>query len=49
MNINTEEIKVHEADQLANSLLRAADKFFQDPKIRAEFEKWQQERQKKGA
>lgn len=49
MNIITEEIKKHEADQLANSLLRAADKFFQDPKILAEFEKWKQERQEKGA
>lgn len=49
MNIITEEIKKHEADQLANSLLRAAEKFFKNPEIQAEFEKWQQERQKKEA
>lgn len=49
MNIITEEIKKHEADQIANSLLRAAEKFFKNPEIQAEFEKWQRERQKKGA
>lgn len=49
MNIITEEIKKHEADQMANSLLRAAEKLFQTPAIQAEFEKWKLERQEKGA
>lgn len=49
MNIKTNEIKIHDVDRLANSLLRVADKLFQNPKIQSEFEKWQQERQQKGA
>lgn len=52
MQIMTDQIKAHEADHLATSLLRSTEKLFQDPKIQAEFEKWKQERQerqKKGA
>lgn len=49
MKINTNKITTVDADRLANSLLRVADKMFQNPEIQAEFKKWQQERQKKGA
>lgn len=49
MTINTDEIKRHEADSLANSLLKAAEKLFNNPQIQAEFEQWQRERQQKGA
>ena len=49
MKITIKEIRVHDADRLANSLLRVADKLFQNPEVQSEFEKWQQERQQKGA
>ena len=49
MNITTEEIKIHDADRLAESLIKTADRLFKNPAIQAEFEQWQQERQKKGA
>ena len=51
MNIKIciDEITTVDADRLANSLLRNADKMFKNPKVQAEFEKWQQKRQKKGA
>lgn len=49
MNIDTKEIKPHEADRLANSLLRAAERLFEDPRVQAEFEEWQRRRQQKGA
>ena len=49
MNITTEKIKIHDADRLAASLLKTADRLFQNPAIQAEFKQWQQERQKKGA
>ena len=49
MKVNTKEIKEHEADMLARSFLKVADRLFQNPEIQAEFKKWQQERQKKGA
>lgn len=51
MNIKIciDEITTVDADRLANSLLRNADKMFQNPEVQAEFEKWQQKRQKKGA
>lgn len=49
MKINIQEIKHHDADRLANSLLRSAEKMFNDPRVQAEFEQWQRERQKKGA
>lgn len=49
MNIKIciDEITTVDADRLANSLLRNADKMFQNPEVQAEFEKWQQKRQKK--
>ena len=37
MKILTNEIKTHEADRLANSLLRAAERLFEDPRIQADF------------
>lgn len=51
MNIKIciDEITTVDADRLANSLLRNADKMFQNPEVQAEFEKWQQKRQKKEA
>lgn len=49
MKVNLNEIEAHDADRLACSLLKAADKLFQNPDIQEEFKKWQQERQKKGA
>lgn len=49
MIINIKKIKNHDADRLAESLLKTADRLFQNPEIQAEFEKWQQEQQKKGA
>lgn len=49
MNIKIciDEITTVDADRLANSLLRNADKMFKNPEVQAEFEKWQQKRQKK--
>ncbi len=51
MNIKIciDEITTVDADRLANSLLRNADKMFQNPEVQAEFKKWQQKRQKKRA
>lgn len=49
MKVITSEIKLHDADRLANSLLQVADKLFKNPEIQAEFEQWQRERQQKGA
>lgn len=51
MNIKIciDEITTVDADRLANSLLRNADKMFKNPEVQAEFEKWQQKRQKKRA
>lgn len=46
MKIQTEKIKSHDADRLANSLLMAAAKMFEDPKIQAEFKAWQAARSK---
>ena len=49
MKVITTSIKQHDADRLAVSLLKTADRLFQNPAIQAEFKQWQQERQKKGA
>lgn len=49
MKIIVKQIKTHDADRLAESLLKTADRLFQNSEIQAEFKKWQQERQKKGA
>lgn len=49
MKINTNEIKQHEADRLANSLLKAAETLFNNPQIQAEFEQWQRRQEQKGA
>ena len=52
IKINTKEIPKHEADRLANSLLRAAERLFEDPRVQAEFEEWQRrrrEQERKGA
>lgn len=45
--INIKEIPKHDADRLASSLLRTAERLFEDPRIQAEFEAWQRKRQKK--
>lgn len=51
--INIKEIPKHEADRLASSLLRTAERLFEDPRIQAEFEAWQQrkrqQKERKGA
>lgn len=50
--INIKEIPKHDADRLASSLLRTAERLFEDPRIQAEFEAWQRKRQqqeRKGA
>lgn len=49
MKIKIQQIENHDADRLAESLLKTADRLFQNPAIQAEFKKWQQERQRKGA
>lgn len=49
MKIIIKRIENHDADRLAESLLKTADRLFQNPEIQAEFKQWQQERQKKGA
>lgn len=46
MKIQTIQIKAPDADRLANSLLAAAGKAFEDPRIQAEFEEWLKRRQK---
>ena len=50
--INIKEIPKHDTDRLASSLLRTAERLFEDPRIQAEFEAWQRKRQqqeRKGA
>lgn len=50
--INIKEIPKHDADRLASSLLRTAERLFEDPRVQAEFEAWQRKRQqqeRKGA
>ena len=47
IKINTKEIPKHEVDRLASSLLRTAERLFEDPRIQAEFEAWQRKRQQK--
>ena len=50
--INIKEIPKHDADRLASSLLRTAERLFEDPRIQAEFEAGQRKRQqqeRKGA
>lgn len=49
MKIQTEKIKAHEADRLARSLLEAASKAFENPKMLAEYEAWQAKRAKEAA
>lgn len=49
MKIIIKNIKQHDADRLAASLLKIADRLFQNPAIQAEFKQWQQEKQRKGA
>jgi len=49
MKVVTNEIKIHDADRLANSLLQVTERLFKNPEIQAEFEQWQRERQQKGA
>ena len=47
MEFITRNIKQHDADRLANSILRVADKMFQNPEIQAEFKQCQEKRQQK--
>ena len=50
--INIKEIPKHDADRLASSLLRTAERLFEDPRVQAEFEAWQRKRkqqERKGA
>lgn len=49
MKIQADKIKAHDADRLANSLLAAAAKAFENPQVQAEFEAWKAKRQQKGA
>ena len=46
MKIQTNNIKITDADRVANSLLTAAAKAFENPNIQAEFEEWLKRRQK---
>lgn len=46
MKITASKINAPDADRLANSLLAAAEKAFEDPRVQAEFEKWLKRRQK---
>lgn len=50
--IDTKKITNVDADRLASSLLRTAERLFEDPRIQEEFEAWQRKRQqqeRKGA
>lgn len=49
MKITIKDIRAHDADRLANSLLQVTERLFKNPEIQAEFEQWQRERQQKGA
>lgn len=44
MNIKKEEIPLHVRDQLARSLLRAAETFFSDPDNKKAYEDWLRKR-----
>ena len=46
MKITANKIKAPDADRLANSLLAAAGKAFENPAIQAEFEEWLKHREK---
>lgn len=40
MEIQLQQIKQHEADRLARSLLESAARAFENPELQAEFEAW---------
>ena len=44
--IQPKNIKMHDVDRLAHSLLAAATKAFEDPRIQEEFEEWLKRREK---
>lgn len=49
MKIQVQKIEQHEGDRLARSLLDAAARAFEDPKVQAEFKAWQKARKQKEA
>lgn len=49
MKIQVQKIEQHEGDRLARSLLDAAARAFENPKVQADFEKWQKAKRAKEA
>lgn len=48
LNVKPSDIPAHVADGFARATLRAVEKYFESPSVKAEFEAWKKKRAERG-